>query len=222
MATKQGKTVIALINAVLAITMASPMVTKGSTDVKDGLYLGAMFAYNHMSGDFDDSTFLVSSSDSDIYDVPDVDDGMGFGVLVGWRLDRYSMELVYQRSSHDTSSSFVDMDGSDAFYNLVDLDFKIDVFAQSKLRPYVLFGVGIPWLTIEDGSTDGFSYKDETFVGFDLGVGAGVAYYFTPQWAITGGVIHRWNWFNTVEGDGVHDTLMEKALGFTIGLAYTF
>jgi hypothetical protein len=49
-----------------------------------------------------------------------------------------------------------------------------------------------------------------------------VAYYFHPQWAITGGVIHRWNWFGSVEGGSVDDSLLEKALGFTLGIAYTF
>jgi len=188
--------------------------------VKNGFYLGAMFVYNNMTGDFDDSTYYVTYSD--LYDVPDVDSGSGFGAVMGWRRDRGSIEIGYQRTSHDTSSSFTDMAESDASYNVIDMNLKVDVFAKSRVRPYILLGVGIPWLTIEDGSTDGDSYDDETFVGICLDAGAGVSYYFRPQWAVTGGLIYRWNWFTSVDSTSLDDNLSESTLGFTVGVAYTF
>lgn len=221
MITRQCVKVVIGICVAWGLNVSRPAAAEEDSDaVKNGFYLGAMFAYNNMSGDFDDSTYFVSYSDA--YDVPDVDSGSGFAVVGGCRADRFAFELGYQRTSHDTSSSFSDMAESDASYSVIDLNFKIDVLAKSKLRPYVLFGFGIPWLTIEDGSTDGESYEDETFVGFCLNAGAGVAYYFRPQWAVTGGLIYRWNWFSSVEGESLDDSLSESALGFTVGVAYTF
>ena len=198
--------------------------TYGAFSIKDGTYIGAFVTLNQMSGDFDDSTW--GRSGSDIYDYPDVDNGTGLGVLLGFRAGRkMAVELGYQRSRHDASGEAYG-DG-DATYSEIDLNIKIDVFARDRIRPYILFGLGVPWLTVEDGL---YTYpygpedvEDETFVGFGLNIGAGAAYYFRPDLALTGGVIYRWNRFSSVSGSGsLDDALIEKALCFRIGVAYTF
>jgi opacity protein-like surface antigen len=151
-----------------------------------------------------------------------VDAGTGFGIILGARGTRGAVELSYQRSSHDTSSFFTVPGESTATYNVIDLNAKIDVFAQDQLRPYVLLGFGFPWLTIEESATDGFSYYDETFHGFAFNVGAGAAYYLHPQWALTGGLIYRWSWFWSVEDYDIDDDLSANTLGLTFGITYTF
>jgi hypothetical protein len=212
----------------MTLAVASPVWAGDPYDVKDGFYMGGSWVHNGMSGEFDDTMSLVRPPDPDIYDVPDVDDGMGFGVFLGWRFMKGALEIGYHRSTHDTTTSLVGMPDSDAVYNVVDLNLKVDVFhkidflARHRIRPYVLAGFGVPWLTIEDGSTDGVSLRDETFVGYAANVGAGIAYYFDPQWALTGGVIHRWNWFRNVESIKIDGSLEERTLGFTVGIAYTF
>ena len=112
------------------------------------------------------------------------------------------------------------------------MNFKVDVFAHDQVRPYILFGFGFPWLTIENGLAEldydyylddyVLSFEDETFFGFALNAGAGLAYYFHPQWAVTGGVIYRWNWFTSAEGSDLDDNLLERAFCFNVGIAYTF
>jgi len=212
-AAKQSMAIMACVCLIVTLTMVSSIHATESSDVRGGFYFGVLFVQNNMSGDFDDSGFLVSSSD--LYDVPDLGDGTGFGVVAGWRDARGAIELGYQRSMHDTRSSFVDIGDSEASYNVVDLNLKLDVFqkadflARHRIRPYLLLGFGIPGLTIEDSATDGSSLEDETFIGFSLNAGAGVAYCFHPQWAVTGGVIHRWNWFRSVEGEDIDDSLKE-------------
>jgi hypothetical protein len=226
MAATQRRTLGVLTYLILSVVAASRASDGEAGYVKNGVYIGGLFTYNNMSGDFDDSSYFLSSSG--LYDAPDVDSGAGFGIVLGVRGDSGAMELGYQRSTHDTHSSFADIGASTATYNVVDLNFKVDLLqnvdflARNRIKPYVLFGFGIPWLTVQNSATDGHSFEDETFVGVELAVGVGVAYYFHPQWAITGGVIHRWNWFGSVEGGSLDDSLLEKALGFTLGLAYTF
>ena len=106
---------------------------------------------------------------------------------------------------------------------MIDLNVKIDVFAQNKLRPYVLLGAGFPWLTVDGGTLDNDgSLDDSRYYGFCLNAGVGVAYYFDPQWALTAGLIHRWNWFNHVDNFRIDDDLYAHALGFTVGFTYTF
>ncbi|MBN2019632.1 MAG: porin family protein [Sedimentisphaerales bacterium] len=227
MSGKQSIKVIASICLILCVTVVSSVQAEDQTSdsgftVKQGFYIGAMYVNNSMSGDFDDTVFYTSGSK--VYDVPDVDNGTGFGIVLGARGKDGAFELSYQRTNHDTSSSFVDIGDSEATYNIIDLNFKFDVFARDRLRPYLLIGFGFPWLTIEDSmyDDDDGSYDDETFTGISFNLGAGLAYYLDPQWAITGGIIYRWNRFSSVEGKSLDDTLSEKALNLTFGVAYTF
>jgi hypothetical protein len=207
------------------LVLVCPTWAQESEDVKNGFYLGAMFVHNSMSGDFDETSLMTEEGDeeldNDIVFVPELDDGTGFGLVLGRRYGKFSMEVGYQRTAHDTS--FGPGDEDDAAYNVIDLNVKIDVFAQNKLRPYVLLGGGFPWLTVEDGTLDNSgSLDDSKYYGFCLNAGVGVAYYFDPQWAITGGLIHRWNWFTHVDNFRIDDDITERALGLMLGVAYTF
>lgn len=150
--------------------------------VKDGFYLGLSYVNNSIDGDFNDDTFYYSSTHA--YNVPDVDSGSGFGIALGMRKNKGAFELGYQRSSHETHSAFVDVGDQDATYNLVDFNIKFDVFAKNKFRPNILIGVGLTWLDIENNMTNGVTLSDETFNGLAANLGAGLAYYFTPQWRI--------------------------------------
>ena len=217
---KKGSTIIIL--NMLAFVMTSAIYAKGDGYVKDGTYLGVFFTKNNMSGDFDDTEYLYGSME--INDVPYVDNDTGFGFVLGGRVADGAVEFGYQRSKHKTNSIL--FGESEASYNVIDFNCKFDVFAQKRIRPYILFGFGIPWLTVEDGMMDLYppeeeGIRDETFIGFALNAGCGLAYYFHPQWAITGGVIKRWNWFTLAEGDAIDD-LSEKTFCLNIGIAYTF
>lgn len=208
-----------------ALVLVCPARAQESGDVKKGFYLGAMFVHNSMSGDFDSFSILTEEGDDelegDIVFRPELDDGAGFGLILGRRYETISFEIGYQRTAHDTS--FGPGDEDDAVYNVVDLNIKIDVFAQNKLRPYVLLGGGFPWLTVDGGTLDDDgSLDDSRYYGFCLNAGVGVAYYFDPQWAITGGLIHRWNWFTHVDNFRVDDDITERALGLMLGVTYTF
>lgn len=210
----------------LFLVSASVVYAQGSSYVKEGAYLGVYFTDARMFGDFDNTVSYYGYDE--IYEVPYVDDGTGFGVVLGARTEKGAVELGYQRTRHDTIS----LGGDKASYNIIDLNFKVDVFARDQVRPYILFGFGFPWLTIENGLAEldydyylddyVLSFEDETFFGFALNAGAGLAYYFHPQWAVTGGVIYRWNWFTSAEGSDLDDNLLERAFCFNVGIAYTF
>jgi hypothetical protein len=237
MAMSKSGEVAVVICLMLCLVAACPTRAEGSEYVKNGYYLGALFAHNSMDGDFDDTyTIRLRGGDRiDRFDVPDVDDGAGFGLVIGRRFDWISVEFGYQNTTQDTFSSLWTLDDEDevvlligdseATYQVFDLNVKIDVFAQDKLRPYVLLGGGLTTLDIEDSRSEdlGVSWnKEAEYSGYCLNAGIGAAYYFHPQWAVTGGLIHRWNTFNYVKGARLDSNIHERALGFTLGLAYTF
>jgi opacity protein-like surface antigen len=207
------------------LAVMCPTRAEGSEYVKNGYYLGVLFAYNDMSGNFSDSFAFRSESESDReqFVAPDVDDGAGFALVFGRRFDWISLELGYQSTTHDASSRLAG--DNDATYSAFDVNVKIDVFAQDRLRPYVLLGGGLPWFDIENGRSedDGVTWtEDAEYRGYCLNAGVGLAYYLHPQWAVMGGLIHRWNFLNHLKGDRIDDDLTERALGLTLGVAYTF
>lgn len=236
MATRKSGEAAVIVGLMLCLVPACPTRGEGSEYVKDGFYLGALFAHNSMDGDFDD-TYTISYRDSDRtdeFDVPDVDDGAGFGLVIGRRFDWMSLEFGYQNTTQDTYSSLWTLDGeevvlligdSEATYQVFDLNVKIDVFARDRFRPYVLLGGGLTTLDIEDSRSEGPGLpwnKEAEYSGYCLNAGVGAAYYFHPQWAVMGGLIHRWNTFNHLKGARLDNNIHERALGFTLGLAYTF
>jgi hypothetical protein len=222
---KQGIKAMASICLIWCLTVVSSAraedTNKSSTfSPKQGTYIGLLYVNNGMSGDFDDTLFAYTATDA--YDIPDLDDGTGFGIVLGGRVPKGAVEISYQRTTHDTSSTL--LGDSEATYNIIEFNLKFDVLARDRLRPYIQLGFGIPWLTIKDGQIDLYdlSQSDETFYGFALNAGVGLAYYLDPQWAITGGIVYRWNWFSSVEDADLEDNLSENALNLTIGVTYTF
>jgi hypothetical protein len=221
--------IIIMLNLFVFVATSSVYAQSGGY-VKEGTYIGINLIENQMFGDFDNTTSYFGLDE--ILDVPYVDDGRGFSVVLGSRGPKGAFEFGYQRTRHDTISMLTLSEG-EASYSVIDLNFKVDVFARDRTRPYVLFGFGFPWLTIEDGLIeldydyyiDDYvisSFDDATYYGFALNAGAGVAYYIRPQLAVTGGLIYRWNWFTSAEGSSLDENLLERAFCFNIGLAYTF
>lgn len=198
---------------------ANGYAADGQFTVKNGFYMGMFLAQASVGGNFDDSRYYVSGGT--LYDVPKVDDGQGFGIAMGGRFQRFAIEMLYQRTTHDTHTSFVDIGDQKAYYNTIDFNFKFDLAAESRMRPYFLVGFGLPWITIENSEYDG-SYSDETFSGIAGNLGAGVAYFFTPRLCLNGEAIYRWASFSNVDGDSLDDDLTSEGPVFRIGLAYTF
>ena len=189
--------------------------------VKRGTYLEIFGVNNAIGGDFDDSRILYSYYS--FYDLPDIDSGMGFGLALGLRDEKGALELSYQRSTHDTSSSFIFIGSQKAYLNALDLNLKIDAFAKDEIRPHILLGCGIPFLTIENSKLEGYySFDDETFFGVSGHLGCGLSYFLNPQICITGGAAYRWMWFSSVDGVDIDESLSAGGLSFRLGLAYTF
>ena len=227
----------------LLVVIMSSAVYAGDRDyVKDGFYIGVSSIKTHLSGDFDGVS--GAALPGEILYFPDMDNDAGFGFVLGGRGAGLALELGYQSSKHETSPIRLDtvegpifFNESEASYNSIDFNLKVEVFAQKRIRPYVLLGIGYSWLTIENGLfdyTDDYwsvepndedelkgSFDDAFFDAFHLNFGCGVAYYFHPQWAVTAGLMYQRNRFDSWD-ISLDDTLSEKAFCLSVGIAYTF
>jgi hypothetical protein len=206
---------------VLFSTLSSYVYAEESSfSMKTGAYVALSWVHNSIGGDFDDSMFYYGTSA--LYNVPEVDSGTGFAIALGGKSEKGAIELSYQRSTHDTHTAFTDIGDQKAEYNVVDINFKIDVFAKNRIRPFILFGFGFPWLTIENNMTDGVTYSDEKFTGISGNIGVGIAFYFHPKWCLNGGLLYRWQSFSRIEGIKLDENVGGSGASYTFGIAYTF
>lgn len=191
-------------------------------EIEKGVFIGASWVHNSIGGDFNDTRYYYDDQGIN-YSVPNVDDGMGFGLTLGYRLERFAVELTYQRVGHDTYSTFAGIGDEDSYYNVVDLNVKVDVLARGRVRPFVLAGIGAPWYDLENArTTDGIEFSDETFVGFSLNAGGGLAVYITPRWFINATAMYRWQEFKQVDNLELSVDTRADGVNLSVGLAYTF
>ena len=187
----------------------------------DGVYVSESWIINNaVGGEFDDT--ITYNSGTSIYDVPDVDNGMGFGVALGVTGPGASGEIGYVRTVHDTSSTFPGIGAQEAAFNAIDFNLKIHLTRENRFRPYVLLGIGIPWITITDSEFQGgSSFDDETFVGISGNLGGGIVFYLTEQLFINAGAMYRFSSFGSVDGNDI-ERLYAGSPSFTVGMGFTF
>jgi opacity protein-like surface antigen len=194
---------------------------------KNGFYVGANLIYNTLGGDFDGDSVLTSDTEAIV--VPKVDNGTGWGIVLGVRQRDVSFELGYQQSTSDASLQGV-APTTEATLHILDLDLKKHFNTTEKVQPYLLFGINIPWLVAKDCAVaydNGvYDVSDATFYGYGLNVGGGVSYYVNPQLAVNMGVKYRWSQFASAEGVDQSGSLEEcldgSGFGLNLGVSYTF
>lgn len=179
---------------VSTLSISTGVLAQDTSYAKEGLYVGPTLPYNTISGDFDGNTLLASTTE--IIAVPKVESGFGFGALLGVRFKKGALELSYLRSEHD--ATWLGGKGTVA-YNIVDIDFKIYPSVDSPIQPYLLLGMGFPWLVVHDGSASGTAVGDATLTGIGLNIGGGLSYYLHPTICVNGGVIYRWINYSTAK-----------------------
>ncbi len=187
---------------------------------KQGYYIGASAVYNYINKDFNDTMYYTDGALN--YNVPAIDSALGFGVTIGKRNEIMAVEITYQRVEHDTHTIYPGMGDQNAYYNVVDLNLKFEVFARDRLRPNFLIGIGAPWLDIEKNRTDGTNFTDETFIGYSLNIGGGLSYYLTSRWFINTAAMYRWQRFKEVDNGSLSQDAMGNGMNCMVGLAYTF
>ena len=190
--------------------------------IEEGFYIGGSLVHNSIGSDFDGNSGYRYAEGNQLSVVPSVDSDIGFGCFIGYRLERWALELSYQRVEHDTSNVLTGSQDSD--YNVIDLNVKVDVLPQGRFRPYALVGIGAPWFNVDNVRTDdnGATWSDSTFKGYTVNGGLGFSYYFNPRWFLTAGAMYRWQHFRDLDGLYMSVDAMGSGMNYSLGIAYTF
>jgi len=178
---------------------------------KKEIYIGLSLPYNAIGGDFTGEFGLGSSQTVEIIMIPKIENGIGFGGMIGYAITAQNnfgaaAEASFQLSSHDyTWRKYSDK----ASFRAVNVDVKIHYRAQ-PVEPYAIIGLTFPRLTMEGGAglmesgNDVVYYKktDATYSGLGASIGAGLDLYMTPNISLGGRVAYRWISYSNITGEG--------------------
>ncbi len=190
---------------------------------KKGFFIGGLGTVQTLNdADFDGQSILVEPTGVALA-LPEVDPGLGWGLTIGYRGVRNSLQYTYTASTHD--DDFLGTSQEDDF-KTYSLDFKHYWNIEQRLQPYVMLGVSVPRLIVKDGANNGVVSGDAVFQGIGANLGGGAALYLAPRLALFGEAFYRWTEMDRARGLGVNRDIMGhldgSGFGVRGGLSYTF
>ena len=148
-------------------------------------------------GDFD-GRLVLWHFDKAFY-VPEMKNATAFGFGLGFKRNSWLWELLYVSSRHP--SAFQDREGS-SFYRSVEIEGRSFLVKDFPLKPYILGGISVPWLTVDQGAEMyGLKYR-ATYIGLGLNFGGGIIMDIAPFLFVSGGGVYRVLGYYYVSGEG--------------------
>jgi opacity protein-like surface antigen len=135
--------------------------------------------------------------------MPRIDPALGLGGTAGFRvgLQRWPIELSGEVSVISSRHRGVFQSKVyDADFLTIDLNNKIHFLPGHHLRPFLLGGVGLPFVQLNGAAQPGilpFS-EDAYLFGMTYNLGAGLSYYIHPKLSLEAGVLYRFLDFGIV------------------------
>lgn len=170
------------------------LVPAGALAGNSGFFIGYGMAQVKIGGDMDGVSFVGGGGSLEV--MPDQPTETGNKYLLGWQSGFGSFDFSYVKSDHDgvwggvpypsTYTSFI-MDGK-AFLR------------RGTVQPFLLLGVGFTSVKVRDGSTDGFIFRNATFKGLDVRLGAGLELSVMQNLALGAQIVQRFGSYNSVDG----------------------
>jgi len=214
-----------LLVAIIALTLVAPDTSAvvRRPRLADGVYFGGLFGYQAIGGDFEGNSYISVPSLNEQINIPEIDGGMGFGIVGGVKRGRGALEVSYTHSSHDATHN---NNGTDVVFQAFNFDAKYYPVPHLPTQPFLMVGLCVPWLKAENVSTYGSIVDDARFTGIGLNVGAGIMLKFTPRMALTSTVGYRWISYGTAKGASKEKidipNLNGSGMMFHAGLIFTF
>jgi opacity protein-like surface antigen len=178
---------------------------------KVGGYAGGSFVPTFtLDGEtFDGFTYYQEIDGDEIALLPKLDKQKMFRGILGYRGEKAALEFSYERTHHN--GVFGEVGIGKATFQQVNVDGRFFFLTHARVQPYVMVGIGFPWLTIKDSSflanDPEAGVGDGKFNGYALDTEVGVTVYPHPQVGIVLGYGYRPIWFD--RATGITDTLYE-------------
>jgi len=214
--------------------------------VQSRTYIGILGTSVAFSGSGFGTATLINQNQYEVTLAPTLSQNFGWGLLLGHREGAYSAELSFWKSVHQSSwngtyptyggpvtNSYGQTLEDSATFNSINIDFKRYLFTESDLQPFIGAGVNIPWIEMNNASSNTTTTGTATFEGIGFDLGAGVEYYLDPTISVVGGFYQRWTGYGQYKGvnntdeqiqlyDGNADNFTSSGLDFYIGTTIGF
>ena len=174
----------------------------------EGVYLGfggsprLTFKADQFAGDYG----YVAEDDSEIFVIPSVNKRPVPRVVFGLRSRPLALEFSYDRARFTGDYLGVPLV---SVYNAINVDAKFFFRTLTRVQPHVVIGMGLPWVTIENGSYPPGSdplvdppHADASLRGPGLNTEVGLTAFATPRVGISIGYAFRTIKFNRARGIG--------------------
>jgi hypothetical protein len=199
----------------------------------EGFFIAVSGQSLAFKGDFDGRLVLWCFDKA--FFVPEMKNATAFGFGVGFKRNAWLWELLYVNSRHP--SAFKDRDGS-SVYRSVEIDGRTFLVKDSAIKPYILVGISVPWLTVDQGAEMyGLKYR-ATYFGLGLNFGGGIILDIAPFLFMSGGLAYRVLGYIYASGEGKgrdiitfrvgqggpewKSWLKTSSLGLSFGLGFVF
>jgi hypothetical protein len=158
-------------------------------------YVGGLCANCTVLGDFTGDLYLTDGYQ--LFAVPEVGNGWGFGGLAGLRMRRLGGEVSYTRSTHvgmwNGTAEF------ESRQKTVGVDLRIFPLRWGPFEPFALLGACFVKLTVFDGVTDGSVSVDAAYWEIGLDLGGGISLGIGKRLSLVVQAVYHWARYNTVD-----------------------
>ena len=222
--------------SIFLLLMALASLSAATQDPKrtgEGFFITASGQSLAFKGDFDGRLVLWCFDKA--FFVPEMKNATGFGFGLGFKRNAWLWELFYVNSHHP--SAFSNRNGS-SVYRSVEIDGLTYLVKNVAIKPYILVGISVPWLTVDQGAEMyGLKYR-ATYFGLGLKFGGGITWDIAPFLFMSGGLVYRVLGYGYASGEGKgrdiitfrvgqdgpewKSWLKTSSLGLTFGLGFVF
>lgn len=165
-------------------------------------YFGLLVPFNNIGGDFDGNRIYSNVDGTAI--VPDIDPGVGLGLVVGLKHTGtsgrgFAMEASLQGSAHDG-----EMTGglkSNVSLGILSGDLKFFPTTGGAVEPWIQVGLCAAAVQVEDGFFFPGGQKDATYTGGGFNLGLGVMRYVSDRFALHLAGIYRFIEYDELDYD---------------------
>lgn len=206
-------------------------------------YYEFLFSYNTISSlpsqnDFSGDKEIAANDE--INNIPKIEGGNGWGVLLGTTLDnkdRFSLDISYLQSNHITTfSPRFYPDTESAVYRKVNTDLKYNLMPGKDQQMFVLFGLNMPYISLRRASSSSsINYTDAELLGYGINAGIGINSYINSKIVFTLGITYyienyfylkgAMNKFRSITNDNFDSSdngLQSHGINMTFGIKYNF
>ena len=169
-------------------------------EVEGGAFFFEVTTQSLSFGQRDLNGSMVLGNEAQVFFIPSVKPGIGFGAGFGRRFRSGLWSVSYLVSGHDVA--FQGRNGT-AVSRLLQINSRTYFLKTPGLKAFAQFGLNFPWMKVDDNSMDtGGNVFDATYMGVGANVGAGLQVPVSSRMFFSASLVYRLIAYLYAQGPG--------------------